>query len=266
MIRRLTDRDRKDAIEFLQENPSYNLYLLGNIAQLGFDTEYCEFWGDFAESGSRTLQGVLNRYMSGWSVFGLRDADWHGMAAIIDDHPVAAARLQDNPGGVDSFLLYLTGYAAERVLREQLMELSGCSFHPHPAPAGCNIRRAVLSDLAQLAEFYADAGTMTRSLAAVERPLRDSRIWVAEIDSVIRAAALTNAEIAHQAMIGGVYTHPIYRGRGAGKAVCSALCAELLQEGIRPVLYWQTSAAGSIYRSLGFRAVGYWRSVWLRRR
>jgi predicted GNAT family acetyltransferase len=64
-------------------------------------------------------------------------------------------------------------------------------------------------------------------------------------------------------MIGGVYTPPAMRGRGLSQAVCSALCAELMAAQKQPILYWDTPAAGAVYRKLGFCATGTWRSVWL---
>ena len=264
MIRRLSEPDRETTLQLLDENRSYNLYLLGNLPRLGFETEYCEFWGDFAREGLR-LRAVLNRYMSGWSLFGHPDADWPGLAAVIDAHPQQAARLQDNPGGTDSLLPLLKSYTPVRVVREQMMTLQKPDFRATDVPDWCVVRRAVPADLAQLIEYYREADDMARNSEAVRRPLLDTRIWVAISGEGIRSAALTNAEIESRAMIGGVFTKPEYRGRGLGQAVCSALCADLLLEGKQPVLYWQTPAAGAIYRKLGFRAIGYWRSVWLQR-
>ncbi len=144
------------------------------------------------------------------------------------------------------------------------MRLDGAYFAPHPAPATWQIRPAAAADLDALAGFYADAGDMSRSRAGIERPLRDGRIYVA-VGSTgeIGAAALTNAETTDPAlaMIGGVYTAPAYRGLGLSKAVCSALCAELLTERKAPILYWKEPAAGHVYRALGFRPIGSWRAV-----
>jgi uncharacterized protein len=265
VIRRLAENHRGIASRLLRRSPNYNLYQLGNMEQLGFDTEFCEFWGDFAGDRSDCLRGILNRYMTGWSVYGLPETDWPGMAEIVDKHPVVAARLQDNPEGTESFLPYLTTYCAERILEEEMMALEDRDFRPAITPPGYTVRRASQRDLTQLVSFYSDAGSMTRSHAAVERPLRDTRVWIVERRRTLVSAALTNAELDRMAMIGGVFTKPAWRGQGLGPAVCSALCSELLREGKQPVLYWDTPAAGSIYRKLGFHEIGYWRSVWLQR-
>ncbi len=264
MIRLLTDPDREVAFALLNRDPALNLYMLGNMETLGFSQDFCQFWGDWDErdNGPR-LRAILNRYMNGWTVYGLADADWPGLARIVDDYPEPAARLQDNPGGVANFTSFLKRYRLVQAHVEELMRLDAADFHPRPSPSGATVRRATLDDLPALVALYADAGDMSRSPAGVERPLRDTRVMVAEEAGEVVSAALTNAETATLAMIGGVFTPPRARGRGLSQAVCSALCADLLDEGKQPVLYWKHPAAGAIYHKLGFHPLGQWRSVWL---
>ena len=264
MIRRLTEVDRAMTVTFLATVPHYNLYMLGNLEKLGFTHEFCEFWGDINQTEQgESVRAVLNRYMTGWTLYGRAEADWTGLGAILDHHPAGASRLQDNPGGIASFMPYLQRYRQEKVEVEEVMVLDAADFRPVPAPDGVCIRRGTLEDLAELVEFYRDAEQMTRSPEAVERPLRDTRLWLAEEAGKIVATALTNAETSNLAMIGGVYTLLTARGRGLSQAVCGALCADLIADQKQPVLYWGTPAAGAVYRKLGFSATGQWRSVWL---
>ncbi|MEM7537611.1 MAG: GNAT family N-acetyltransferase [Chloroflexota bacterium] len=304
MIRHLTAEDRAQTVAFLQKSRPYNLYMLGNIESLGMVHELSEFWGDWntsdraqeAQNHKPKLRAVLNRYMNGWTIYGDVDADWVGLAAIIDSHDVDAKRLQDNPNGVESILPYIQQYQATSVKEETLMALGAQDFQPQkfspskPATGISNdqtmiVRRATMSDLPRLIEFYADAGHMTRTSKAIERPLRDTRLWIAALlktkecnqpseaatsddnckEITIVSAALSNAETTELAMIGGVYTHPNWRGLGLSQSVCSALCDELFTLGKQPVLYWDTPEEGAVYRRLGFHLVGQWRSVWLER-
>lgn len=267
MIRQLVESDRTATVTLLTRAPALNLYLLGNIAALGMVDRISHFWGDFAGPlGEGRLRGVVNLYMTGWSVFGLSDADWAGLAGVIDRHPTAADRLQDNPGGVRSIMPFLQVYETVRASEEELMQLDAADFVPVAPRTDYVVRRAVWADFDALVAFYGDAEGMTRVAAAVERPLRDRRIWLAQRDGEILTCALTNAETADHAMIGGVYTRPAARNQGLSRAVCSALCAELLAEKRRPFLYWDNPAAGAVYRRLGFRPIGTWRSLRIRRR
>jgi GNAT superfamily N-acetyltransferase len=262
-IRRLQETDRAAVMALLAAAPHYNLYLMGNLVKVGLARDFCEFWGDVADGAVR---GVINRYFTGWTLYGRADADWPGLVAVLDEHPVAAQRLQDNPGGVPSVLPLLRQYTATQVEVEELMQLLPADFRPAAAPPGIQVRRAVSDDLPGLITHYADAEQMTRSPAAVERPLRDTRIWIGLDGGTLVSAALTNAEATALAMVGGVYTQLGWRNRGIGQAVVSALCAELIRDGLRPALYWVAPAAGTVYRKLGFRRIGDWRSVHLTRR
>ena len=263
MIRPLQEADRTASMALVAEAPHHNLYLLGNMVKLGFDRDFCEFWGDAADG---KLRAVINRYMTGWTLYGREDADWPALMAVMDDYPVDAQRLQDNPGGIPSVLPLLRRYQAVAVDVEELMQLFPHDFRPVAAPTGVTVRRATMDDLPGLVHLYADAGAMTRTPAGVERPLRDARVWVGLAEGAIVAAALTNAEATTLAMVGGVYTEPAWRNRGIAQAVVSKLCDELIRDGLQPVLYWDTAAAGTVYRKLGFQRLGEWRSVRLTRR
>jgi len=263
MIRQLHESDRAAAVALLSQSPIYNLYLLGNLHAIGFDKAFCQFWGDVAVDGQ--VRAVLNRYMANWVIFGLPGADWVGLAAILDGHVVGVQALQDNPGGIDSWLAFLHRYQAKRVVEANVMALDAGDFRPVDTPAAIRVRRAEMGDLPRLVDFFAHAGSMSRSPAGVERPLRDTRVWLAETDpgTPILSTALTNAEVADRGMIGGVYTPPQFRNQGLSRAVCSALCADLFADKKQPVLYWENPAAGSVYTKLGFHAIGVWRSVTL---
>ena len=204
--------------------------------------------------------------MRGWALYGTAEADWAALGRVVDQHATDANRLQDNPGGIASLLPHLQTYEATHVLPEEFMGLDKATFAPAAPSPGVHLRRATMNDLDALAAFYADAEGMARTRAAVEQPLQHRRVWLAEMGGTIVAAALTNAESAGMAMVGGVFTAPDQRGRGISKALCSALCAELMAEGWQPVLYWVTPAAGAVYRRLGFQPIGVWRSVHLRRK
>jgi predicted GNAT family acetyltransferase len=265
MIRLLTEADRAAVIALLQQAPALNLYMLGNLEQLGFQHELSQFWGDFADEGGESgqLRGILNRYMTGWDVYGLPTADWAALAQVIDMHPIQAVRLQDNPGGVPSILPYLKRYHAAQSGVETLMALTPDQFVPSPVPPGITVRRATMDDLPALVAFYARAENMTRTAPAVERPLRDTRLWMAMAGEEILSTALTNAETQDFAMIGGVFTKPSARKRGLSRAVCGALCPDLITSQRQPILYWRNPLAGSVYRQLGFQKIGQWRAVWL---
>ncbi len=265
MVRLLTEADRAAVIALLQQAPALNLYMVGNLEQLGFQHELSQFWGDFTDAPGEAaqLRGVLNRYMTGWDAYGLLATDWAALGRVIDTHPIQAVRLQDNPGGVPSLLPYLKRYRAAQSVVETLMALSPAQFVPQPVPPSVTVRRATMADLPALVAFYARAENMTRTAPAVARPLQDTRLWMAVAGDEVLSTALTNAETGNLAMIGGVFTKPSARKRGLSRAVCGALCQDLIATQRQPILYWRNPTAGSVYRQLGFQEIGQWRAVWL---
>jgi len=260
-VRKLTERDRDAYMALVSQRPELNLYFLGNARSLRFSNPIWDVWGDF--EGER-LVGVLMRYMSGWSVYDTPGTDLVAFASILDEHPAGATRLQDNVQTAASLLPLLRNYAPSRVEEQTLCALDAHNFIDDLPP--WPVRRATLRDLDSLARFYANAEDMTRSREAVIRPLVDGRVFVVEQGGEIVSAALTNAEIAAMAMIGGVFTPPRHRGKGYARACVGTLCRDLLAEGKQPILYYGNTAAGRVYARLGFRPIGTWRSVRLARR
>ncbi|MCO6449340.1 MAG: GNAT family N-acetyltransferase [Caldilineales bacterium] len=258
MIRRLLNPDYDLAHAFCAQNPALNLYFLGNLESLGLETDYCQFWGSFDEN-TGDLNGVLNRYMDGWNIADGPGCDYAGFGIVVDEHPAGAARLQDNTRHAESFLPYLTRYRPVDEVVEYLCELDPAAFSP--TAYTWRTKRATMDDYDALCAFYADAGTMARTPRGVERPLLHGRVFVTEIAGDIVSSVLTNAETQTAAMIGGVYTPPEHRGHGYAAAAMTALCASLLDDELRPVLYYHHPAAGTIYRRLGFTDLGLWKAV-----
>lgn len=257
MHRPLTNADRDPAHAFCAQNPALNLYLLGNIESLGLEADLCQFWGSFDARGQ--INGVLNRYMDGWNIADGPGCDYEGFGQVLDSHPAGAARLQDNTRHTPSFQPFIHRYQASKAVIEYLCDLDAADFNP--AGALWPARLATLADFDALCALYGEAEDMARTPRGVERPLTSGRVFIVEVGGEIVSSVLTNAETRTAAMIGGVYTPPHHRGHGYASAAMSALCRSLLDDGLRPVLYYHHPAAGAIYRRLGFRDLGLWRAV-----
>jgi len=259
MIHLLSTPDYNQIYDFCNQNPALNLYFLGNLESLGVESDICQFWGSFDAKGQ--LAGVLMRYMDGWNIADGLGCDYAGFGKIVDSHPVGAARLQDNTRHVDSFVPFLNRYQEASTSIEYLCDLDPQEFTPSCKP--WPVRRANMSDYDALNDFYTDAGHMSRTPRGVERPLKDGRVFIVEAENQIVSSVLTNAETRTLAMIGGVFTPLAYRGNGYASTAMVALCHSLIIDRIHPVLYYDNPAAGGIYRRLGFKDLGLWKSVHL---
>lgn len=258
-IRRMLPADGSALVAALRRDPRNNLFLLGNLLSMSMDAPDLEYWG--CHEGD-CLTGVLMRYRANWALYDAGGADFDAMAAVLDGYPAGARAITGEYGLVSRFW--------ERVRRYEAYEDHRSYYAVLVAVADLSgvgrARRATEDDVPGLAALYAEAGEMARDEADVRRVLAHGRIFAAEQDGQIVAAALTNAETPDMAMIGGVYTPPNLRNRGHATACADALCRDLLREGIQPCLFYDNPRAGSIYRRLGFRDVGTWRLLRLRQK
>lgn len=84
LIRQLTESDRQATLEFLAAESAFNLFILADIYNYGFATEFQQVWGDFAGDGR--LRAVLLRYFRNFIPYGRDDFDAPGLAGIIQRH------------------------------------------------------------------------------------------------------------------------------------------------------------------------------------
>ncbi len=130
------------------------------------------------------------------------------------------------------------------------------------APRG-RARQATRHDLEALTAVHVAAPDQFNRLSypvrrqVLHAALNDGwrRIFLAEApDGTVVASAQTSAEGREMAVIGGVVTHPAYRGRGYGTLVTAHLCAALLAENKEPFLYYRRDnvPAARAYARIGF--------------
>ena len=83
---------------------------------------------------------------------------------------------------------------------------------------------------------------------------------VADGDGNLLSCAMTTAETAAAAVIGGVATHPAARRRGLAEGLVRALAGELKQEGKTPYLLCRGELR-PFYERLGFCNHGNWQQA-----
>ena len=106
----------------------------------------------------------------------------------------------------------------------------------------------------------AEFADLPRSTDAIRQRLESGLgrgYLIREGDEIVSTVS-TSAETSVSAMIGGVMTHPNFRGRGYASFCLSVLCDELNREGKIACLTYDNPAAGSIYKRIGFKDIGRW--------
>ena len=93
--------------------------------------------------------------------------------------------------------------------------------------------------------------------------LEEQRCYGVIEDGVLVSMACRYLMLPEIGCVGGVYTEPLYRGRGYAKAVTSAISRDIVQSGAIAMLHVETDNAPAIrvYRKLGYQVAG--RKLWI---
>lgn len=132
---------------------------------------------------------------------------------------------------------------------------------PAAGASTLRLKQAGPQDLDKLFYFYSRSETMqARSRASLLYTIQHNKLFYLQKMGKIVSAALTHCESPAAALIGGVYTPAMYRGKGYGYLCVHALCDALKAEGKTPVLFYEKNnhAARKLYQKLGFRPYGEW--------
>ena len=88
-----------------------------------------------------------------------------------------------------------------------------------------------------------------------ELDLGRTRAWGAFVHGQLVAVARTQAAPPGVRIIGGIFTDPLFRGHGFGRAVTAAATRSAMAEGVRAALYVRSdnAVAREVYERLGYR-------------
>lgn len=262
MIRKLTAADTEMTMAFLSEEPSINLFLIGDIEAFGFDTDFQEVWGQFDDQ--HELEGVLLRYRESFIPYFKKEVfDVSAFKAIIAQFPDPKVI-----SGEKRRVAPFEGFLPNNVTKETYFcEIAAIEKLNDRHDVSANVQVAQPKDAARVVELIDQieefAGTRTTVEATAHKiETRTGRIYYIENeDGVMTAVAQTSAENSISAMIVGVATLPAYRNKGYVSACMSALCRDVMEEGKTLCLFYDNPKAGSIYHRLGFETIGMWTMI-----
>lgn len=242
MVRRLSTPDEARAA--LASAPVYAAYALAYLDPALF--RLAEFY--YAENAASSALVMHSRRGLGTSTVCLGDPELTGLLLRLHPGPPQTF-MTCQPGQVDTLLRSHKLWRPQNMLR---MRLARDAFS---AAAGLHpTRRLVPADAAELNHLYATEG---ESLHYGGRQVAEGIYFGAFVRGRLVSAAGTHIHSAAEgvAVVGNVFTHPDYRGRGYGTAVTAAVSNQLLQDYDLIVLTVDPAnrTARHIYEALGYR-------------
>lgn len=257
MIRKLAEKDREDVLLFLSTEPSFNLFLIGDILNFGFEQEFIDVWGYFNDFGG--IEGILLRYYENFipyyknELFDISNfkriiKEYHGKK-IISGKEEIVSNFKDVMKNSDS----RSTYFCELVDKDNLL-----NFNQNIKCANEKDAKIISDLLEDIEEFISSD---TNSIDRIKHTINSNtgRIYYIENDkNEAISVAQTTAENPYSAMIVGVATRKDERNKGLVSQCLSKLCFDLINEGKTLCLFYDNPDAGKIYLKLGFKTLGKW--------
>lgn len=257
MIRQLTENDRTDLLEYLYQESSYNIFLIGDVEAFGFDKEWQTLYGEFDEQGNYI--SVL--------LFYRENAIYYSHIEVFNTAylPYITERNVEYLSGKEVLMRLI--YPHLKGFRLQLEHFAKATTIKLEETTDCEIRLLTSRDdfsklydlLYTITEFGIYKKDRENFIEGKINSLKMSYTLGVFVDGVIAATAATTADTTVNSMIVGVATHKNYRTKGYASALVSKIMKEYINHQNKELcLFYDNPKAGKIYLRLGFENIGKW--------
>jgi predicted GNAT family acetyltransferase len=255
MFRKLNTNDKDKLFEFLEKEKAYNLFILGDVENFGFETDMQELWAEF--NGDEYI-AVLLRYKN----FIIISSYGEFSVNIFIDKIKSFDGVQGISGKEWIVDLLAPHFEYKKIRKQYLAQLSDINDIPKEL-LNDEVTLAVAEDaeeIFELGESIVEFSDFKSSVENVKYRIIDktSRTYYVRENGRIVASASSTAEISTAAMVVGVCTNPDFRGKGYASKCTGRLSYELLKEGKQPCLFYDNPSAGKIYKKIGYKEIGKW--------
>jgi predicted GNAT family acetyltransferase len=256
-MKKLTESDRSDLIEYLLFEPEINAFFIGVIENHSLECDEVTVYVEDSEDHSWDV--VLLRYCENYIIYGNKEN--FDLVAVVNF--LQRARILDSVNGKASIIRKIAPYFPQMQLEEKsVMRLDKNSEAPSEG-SKAKVRVLTPDDAKKITNLYAqnenyrahDSESRERAIAEHRANLAGGGIAVGLIynHKLVSVAEI----IADNDMIGlivGVATHPKYYGRGFATQTIAALCDEAFRRGKKYVCVLHDESDNiNILKNVGFK-------------
>jgi len=261
MIRKLEEKDRALVLDFLSEEPSINLFAIGDIEVFGFEEDFQDVWGQFKDTN---LKGVLLRYNQNFIPYWKkREFNPAEFIKIIEKSSIKNRMISGKKSILENFENIFDNYNKKETYFCELKKAENLIEDTS------EIKVAQVSDKFRIPKFtntieeFSDSPDVTPEQFEKKLKTNSGRAYYIENSKGdIISVAQTTAENSQSAMIVGVATKPGYRRKGLVSKCMSKLCKNYLKEGKTLCLFYDNPEAGKIYKKIGFKEIDKWTMIY----
>ncbi|MEH7495813.1 GNAT family N-acetyltransferase, partial [Neobacillus niacini] len=248
--------DHDMVLSFLIEEPSINLFIIGDLEVFGYDSDFQEIWAEFDKHGE--IIAVLLRFYQSFIPYAKGEFNVAEFVSIITSYPKPFF-LSGKSDIVEKF----EAIHELQLGKKQETFFAECKNNENLGETKLDIKKATLDDIDKILsirksidefQIREDAAEMLRT----SMETNTARTYFTEEYGQITACVSTTAENSISAMVVGVCTRKEYRRKGLATAIMQKLFNDVLNEGKVLCLFYDNPEAGRIYKRLGFTDIGKW--------
>lgn len=258
MIRKLTEQDRTEVLEYLYQEPSLNIFLIGDIENYGFDVDFQDVYGEFIDG---KYQSVVLRYKENCLYYSHEisfNEDWLEIIRGMDAEFLSGRKLL-----TDLLMPYFPEYKEKPMYFCEVNEFNHIDQLDEEGiidvqtEEDCDMLFGLLKTIEEF-----DSMKKEKRDDFVDGKLKSivhSKAYYIKEDGVCASTVSTVADTTTSAMVVAVATLPQYRGKGyASKLMIKLLHEYLVVRKKSLCLFYDNPKAGAIYHRLGFVDKDMW--------
>jgi hypothetical protein len=258
MIRLLNEADQGLVLDFLYQEPSYNIFPIGDIEAFGFNQDFLRIYGEF--DGGFHLMSILLRYRQSAIYYAKETIFNHDYLDIFKKDPFNV--ISGKASLMDLIDPYLSNYRKHKTFfcRAHQIKVRKKETHYHINTLKTSQDCEKLFDfMSTIKEFKKHIGKKEDYIEGKLKSIQmGTTLYIEENNQIISTVA-TTAETTKNAMVVSVATAPSHRNQG----LATALLVELMDVYIHTknkslCLFYDNPEAGKIYLKLGFEPIGQW--------
>lgn len=247
-MRRCVEKDREKVMKYLYRNPALNLFIIADLYNFGFDSEFQDLYMDEDEQG---IHGLILRFKDSLLVQSYEGKIYpEELARLMKIHTIN--HISGEASLIDRYALESPNKA--------VCYFSQCKSLKN-APKTTQVEQFGPEEATELAEvfnkLFKDSHIEASELQQALTEKLD-RIYGVRVDDNIVSLARSTAECPGLAMLVGVGTLKSFRNLGYAKQSVAKLTADLLAEDKTPCLFYDNPIAAKIYEQLGFERIARW--------
>ncbi len=262
MIRKISIKDNKEVLKFLEREKEFNLFIIGDIENFGYESNFMQL---FAEYESEEIVSCILFYRDNVVYYTVKSDTSREVVDLINafDYKII--------NGKQEVINQIKDSASYNMCREdyfvKISELKVDSEKDYVVKKATSVDEltGIFSLLSTIDEFkykgaddYVFNQFINSNMYKLEESTSDSVYYIEDEDGSVISTAATSASNTYSAMIVGVATDKNRRGEGLATKIICELSKEYLSNGKSLCLFYDNPKAGSIYRRVGFEDIGKW--------